>query len=208
MNKKEILDLIKDVDEESSVDEIIMGTDLYKSAQAVESLKADTVQSYLETTEAGKLIAQKIGDKRVTQAQKKQEEKIKKLVAEGVAKKISEMNPEKSEKDLEIEKLRAELSQSNRTNAEFMQKTEIRRENPNLTEDVIGILINEDPDITKANVSIFNNYVEKRIKEGIDVGIKERLKSGEYQPKGNASDESDSFLKSLEADFKKKAGLN
>lgn len=196
MNKKELLELIKDIGDEGSVDEVLSQSDFAKSLLEC-GLTLDAFKGKLNNNDFRSFM-DSVKDTHAAKALETwKTNNLNKLVEAELLKR----NPEKTPEQLQIEELtkKFELEQKQRKLSEQKSRLKDELREQNVDPRIVDLLINDDEDVTRANVKLYveanKNYIQKEVEN--------RLKAGEYTPPGGEADKA----KLLEAEIMKGFGL-
>jgi hypothetical protein len=198
MKKTDIMEFLKDLEDDADVDEVVKGNEgLAKLFE--KGLTIDDVKNFLDSDETGKQYLQSYADSKVTKGiQSWKDNNISKIVDAEILKR----NPSKSPQELEIENLKRQFEEEKQLRELSEQKSKLKDElkDKNVDPRIIELLINKDADVTRANVALYldanKNYVQKEVEK--------RIKEGQYTPPD--SDEKDQKSK-LTKDINKAFGL-
>ncbi|NFC29187.1 DUF4355 domain-containing protein [Clostridium botulinum] len=178
MLKKDLLELIKDIEDDKDVDEILStselatkfgGLDMFKQKintdkdfkSYMDSLKDQHLNKGLETWKANNLQS---------------------LIDE----KIKELYPEDDPKDLELKKLQQEMENMKKETLkkELTNKALKKMTDEGLPTDLVNFLVGTDEDSTVKNIDLF----KEKFTDKLETTVKERLKDNSYTPPSGGSD--------------------
>lgn len=181
MTKKELLNLIETIKEEENIDELIKGTDLAKSM-----LSLDNFKGLVATDSNFKSFMDSEKDKYSSKALETWKgNNLNKLIDEEIKKRF----PEKSEKDLELEKLKQEIEQmkTEKLREQLTNKALKIANEKKLPAEIVDFMLGNDEETTVKNIekfeSIFNDSLQNLVKE--------KVKDNSYTPpksEGNTGD--------------------
>ncbi|NFI38789.1 DUF4355 domain-containing protein [Clostridium botulinum] len=178
MLKKDLLELIKDIEDDKDVDEILAtselankfgGLDMFKQKintdkdlkSFVDSLKDQHLNKGLETWKSNNLES---------------------LVNE----KIKELYPEEDPKDLELKKLQQQMEdmKKEKIKEQLTNKALKKMTDEGLPTDLVNFLVGTDEDSTVKNIDLF----KEKFTDKLETTVKERLKDNSYTPPSGGSD--------------------
>jgi hypothetical protein len=198
MNKQELLQLVGEIEDDGSVDEVLSQTELAKTLLS----NGTTLDAFKEkiTNDADfKAFMDSEKDKHANKSLDSwKANNLQKLVDAEILKR----NPSKSPQELEIENLKKQFEEEKQLRELSEQKSKLKDElkDKNVDPRIIDLLINKDADVTRANVALYldanKNYVQKEVEK--------RIKEGQYTPP-NSDAEKDKKSK-LEKDMRKAFG--
>lgn len=196
MLKKDLLKLIEGIEDEGSVDEVLSQSDFAKSLVSSgltldafkEKVEEPDFKSYLDSIKDTHFI-------KALDTWKKNN--LNKLVEAELLKR----NPQKTPEQLKLEEMEQRLNESEKQRKLSDQKARIKGDETykGIDSKIIDLLVNEDEEITKANLAL---YVEGN-KPFIQAEIEKRLKDNQYTPPNDEVDKA----KQLEQDVYKAFGL-
>lgn len=169
MTKKELLELIKDLKDDDSIDEM--------SELASNFGSLDTFKRKIEDDKDFKSFIDSLKDKHASKSLETwKENNLSGLVDE----KIKELYPEEDPRDTELAKLKQEMEEMKReaTKEKLTNKALKIATEKNLPTDMVGFFIGEDEDSTLKNLETF----EKTFTDNLEAKVKERLKDNSYTP--------------------------
>ena len=175
MLKKELLELVKGVEDDKEVDKVLKGTDLYKSMLSLDNFK-DLVatnkdfKSYMDS-EKDKYNAKALETWKANNLEKLIDEKVK------------ELHPEEDPKDTELAKLKREMEnmKKEKTKEQLTNKALKIATEKDLPTDLVDYFIGQDEESTNKNLET----LEKVFTEKLQATVKERLKDNSYTPPKN-----------------------
>ena len=179
MTKKELLELIKDLEDDDSIDEI--------SELASKFGSLDTFKKKIEEDKEFKSFIDSVKDKHASKSLETwKENNLDKLIDE----KIKEMYPEEDPKDLELKKLKQEMENMKReAKREKLRNQALKiATEKGLPTDLVDYFIGENEETTLKNLETF----EKTFTENLETKVKERLKDNSYTPPSGDDDGSGS----------------
>lgn len=196
MKKSEILKLIENIEEEGSVDEVLSQSDFAKSL-VTSGLTLDAFKGKLTDPEFKSFIDSMKDTHFNTALETWKSNNLQKLIDAELIKKDPKLTPEQ----LKIEELTKKFEDAEKQRRISEQKSRLKDEmrDQNVDPRIIDLLINNDEDVTKANLQLYveanKNYIQKEVEN--------RLKDGQYTPPGSEADKA----KQAEADVMKIFGL-
>ncbi|NFI06003.1 DUF4355 domain-containing protein [Clostridium botulinum] len=196
MFKKDLLKLIENIEDEGSVDEVLSQSDFAKSLLS-SGLTLDAFKEKENDTEF-KSYLDSIKDTHFTKALETwKANNLNKMVEAELLKR----NPSKTPEQLKLEEMEQRLNESEKQRKLSDQKSRIKSDEiyKGIDPTIVDLLINEDEEITKANLAL---YIEKN-KPFVQSEIEKRLKDNQYTPPSNEADKA----KQLEQDVYKAFGL-
>ncbi|NFO30956.1 DUF4355 domain-containing protein [Clostridium botulinum] len=196
MFKKDLLKLTENIEDEGSVDEVLSQSDFAKSLLS-SGLTLDAFKEKENDTEF-KSYLDSIKDTHFTKALETwKANNLNKMVEAELLKR----NPSKTPEQLKLEEMEQRLNESEKQRKLSDQKSRIKSDGiyKEIDPTIVDLLINEDEEITKANLAL---YIEKN-KPFVQAEIEKRLKDNQYTPPSNEADKA----KQLEQDVYKAFGL-
>ncbi|WML44082.1 DUF4355 domain-containing protein [Neobacillus sp. PS3-40] len=128
----------------------------------------DGVKGFLESNEDGKKLFQSLSDSKVTQGiDSFKKNNLQKLLDDEIKKRF----PEKDEKDIQLENIKAELAkiQSEKVRESLTNKAMKIANEQKLPLDLVEYFIGEDEDKTTSNLtklkSVFENHIQSMVEE-------------------------------------------
>lgn len=178
MKKSELLNLVSSLSDDDNVLEILKNNEQLKVLQEV---NFDSVKSYLETKEDGKMYLQKFADSKVTAGIKTwKENNLQKLIDKAV---LDATGKNKEPWQIEMDKMRAEMEQEKALNAKILRESKAKdllTAKGLKTELLPYINLGEDDEAmtnTINNLSVFVNDI-------VSDQVKTVMASGSYTPPG------------------------
>ena len=173
MKKKDLLELLVDIEEDGIVDEILQGTDLYKSRLSLDSFK-----DLVATDKEFKSFLDSEKDKHADKVLKTfKANNLEKLIEAEVLKRTGKTETPEQKAIRELQEQLANMGKE-KEKAERIAKYKdvlVKKKIPSQLSDFI---LGEDDDITDANINIF----EDAMKTYVESKVKERLKDSKYTP--------------------------
>ena len=173
MKKKDLLELLVDIEEDGIVDEILQGTDLYKSRLSLDSFK-----DLVATDREFKSFLDSEKDKHADKVLKTfKANNLEKLIEAEVLKKTGKTETPEQKAIRELQEQLANMGKE-KEKAERIAKYKdvlVKKKIPSQLSDFI---LGEDDDVTDANINIF----EDAMKTYVESKVKERLKDSKYTP--------------------------
>ncbi|MBY6797085.1 DUF4355 domain-containing protein [Clostridium botulinum] len=178
MLKKDLLELIKDIEDDKDVDEILSTSELANKFGGL-----DTFKQKINTDKDFKSYIDSLKDTHLNKGLDTwKANNLQNLIDE----KIKELYPEDDPKDLELKKLQQEM--------ENMKKEKIKEQLTNkalkiatekgLPTDLVDYFIGQDEETTNKNLET----LEKVFTDKLETTVKERLKDNSYTPPSGGSD--------------------
>lgn len=178
MKKSELLNLVSTLNDDDSVLEILKGNEKLK---ALQEITFDSVKSYLENKEDGKMYLQKFADSKVTAGIKTwKDNNLQKLIDKAV---LDATGKNKEPWQIEMDKMRAEMEQEKALNAKILRESKAKdllTAKGLKTELLPYINLGEDDEAmtnTINNLSVFVNDI-------VSDQVKTVMASGSYTPPG------------------------
>lgn len=178
MKKSELLNLVSSLENDDNVLEILKNNEQLKSLQEV---NFDSVKSYLENKEDGKMYLQKFADSKVTAGIKTwKDNNLQKLIDKAV---LDATGKNKEPWQIEMDKMKAEMEQEKAKNAKILRESKAKdllTAKGLKTELLPYINLGEDDEAmtnTINNLSIFVNDI-------VSDQVKTVMASGSYTPPG------------------------
>lgn len=173
MKKKDLLELLNDIEEDGVIDEILQETDLYKS-----SLTLDNFKQKVATDDSFKKYMESSNDKHFDKALKTwKANNLEKLIEAEVLKRTGKTETPEQKAIRELQEQLANMGKE-KEKAERIAKYKdvlVKKKIPSQLSDFI---LGEDDDVTEANINIF----EDAMKTYVESKVKERLKDSKYTP--------------------------
>ena len=178
MKKSELLNLVSSLGNDDNVLEILKNNEQLKSLQEV---NFDSVKSYLENKEDGKMYLQKFADSKVTAGIKTwKDNNLQKLIDKAV---LDATGKNKEPWQIEMDKMKAEMEQEKAKNAKILRESKAKdllTAKGLKTELLPYINLGEDDEAmtnTINNLSVFVNDI-------VSDQVKTVMASGSYTPPG------------------------
>ena len=178
MLKKELLELIKDIEDDKDVDEILATSELANKFGGL-----DTFKQKINTDKDFKSFVDSLKDQHLNKGLETWKQNNLQSLIDG---KIKELYPEDDPKDTELVKLKQEMENMKRekikeqlTNKALKIATE-----KGLPTDLIDYFIGQDEETTNKNLET----LEKVFTDKLETTVKERLKDNSYTPPSGGSD--------------------
>ena len=178
MKKSELLNLVSSLGNDDNVLEILKNNEQLKSLQEV---NFDSVKSYLENKEDGKMYLQKFADSKVTAGIKTwKDNNLQKLIDKAV---LDATGKNKEPWQIEMDKMRAEMEQEKALNAKILRESKAKdllTAKGLKTELLPYINLGDDDESmnnTINNLSVFVNDI-------VSDQVKTVMASGSYTPPG------------------------
>ena len=172
MNKQELLDLIKDMEDTAEVDNILAETDLAKSI-----LTVDRIKPLLENEPDLRSHIDSLKDKHLAKGLETfKKNNLEKLVQAELLKR----NPNKTPEQLRIEELERKFEQAEKEKARFQMESKFKDtlNEKGIPSKLLDFVLSEDEETTLANITIFEDVMKSTIEKGIN----DKLKGGSYVP--------------------------
>ena len=173
MKKKELLELLNDIEEDGVIDEVLQGTDLYKSRLSLDSFK-----DLVATDKEFKSFLDSEKDKHADKVLKTfKANNLEKLIEAEVLKRTGKTETPEQKAIRELQEQLANMGKE-KEKAERIAKYKdvlVKKKIPSQLSDFI---LGEDDDVTDANINIF----EDAMKTYVESKVKERLKDSKYTP--------------------------
>ena len=178
MKKSELLNLVSSLSDDDNVLEILKNNEQLKVLQEV---NFDSVKSYLENKEDGKMYLQKFADSKVTAGIKTwKDNNLQKLIDKAV---LDATGKNKEPWQIEMDKMKAEMEQEKAKNAKILRESKAKdllTAKGLKTELLPYINLGEDDEAmtnTINNLSVFVNDI-------VSDQVKTVMASGSYTPPG------------------------
>ena len=178
MKKSELLNLVSSLENDDNVLEILKNNEHWKSLQEI---TFDSVKSYLENKEDGKMYLQKFADSKVTAGIKTwKDNNLQKLIDKAV---LDATGKNKEPWQIEMDKMKAEMEQEKAKNAKILRESKAKdllTAKGLKTELLPYINLGEDDEAmtnTINNLSVFVNDI-------VSDQVKTVMASGSYIPPG------------------------
>lgn len=196
MKKSELLNLVSSLENDDNVLEILKNNEQLKSLQEV---NFDSVKSYLENKEDGKMYLQKFADSKVTAGIKTwKDNNLQKLIDKAV---LDATGKNKEPWQIEMDKMKAEMEQEKAKNAKILRESKAKdllTAKGLKTELLPYINLGEDDEAmtnTINNLSVFVNDI-------VSDQVKTVMASGSYTPP-DGDDSTTSLYSQITQMFKK-----
>ena len=196
MKKSELLNLVSSLENDDNVLEILKNNEQLKSLQEV---NFDSVKSYLENKEDGKMYLQKFADSKVTAGIKTwKDNNLQKLIDKAV---LDATGKNKEPWQIEMDKMKAEMEQEKAKNAKILRESKAKdllTAKGLKTELLPYINLGEDDESmnnTINNLSVFVNDI-------VSDQVKTVMASGSYTPP-DGDDSTTSLYSQITQMFKK-----
>lgn len=178
MLKKEILELLKDIDDEGSVDEVLTQTDLYKS-----SLSLDNFKNLIATDKEYKSFMDSEKDKHAEKAKATALENFKmkdmQTLIEAEVLKRTGKNETPEQKALRELQEKFDKLEKEKARAEKISKYKDILNEKKIPSKIGEFLLNsDDEDVINANITLF----EEQLKPYVDEKVNIRLGDSSYNP--------------------------
>lgn len=178
MLKSELLELIKDIEDDKDVDETLATSELATKFGGLEAFKQK-----INTDKEFKSFIDSLKDTHLSKGiETWKTNNLQKLIDE----KVKELYPEDDPKDLELKKLQQQM--------EDMKKETLRKELTNkalkkmtdegLPTDLVDFLVGADEETTTKNIDLF----KEKFTSKLETTVKERLKDNSYTPPAGGSE--------------------
>lgn len=178
MKKSELLNLVSSLENDDNVLEILKNNEQLK---ALQEISFDSVKSYLENKEDGKMYLQKFADSKVTAGIKTwKDNNLQKLIDKAV---LDATGKNKEPWQIEMDKMKAEMEQEKAKNAKILRESKAKdllTSKGLKTELLPYINLGEDDEAmtnTINNLSVFVNDI-------VSDQVKTVMASGSYTPPG------------------------
>ncbi|EDT87308.1 DUF4355 domain-containing protein [Clostridium botulinum] len=178
MLKKDLLELIKDIEDDKDVDEILATSEL-----ATKFGGLDMFKQKINTDKDFKSFMDSEKDKYNSKALETwKQNNLQSLIDE----KIKELYPEDDPKDLELKKLQQQMEdmKKEKIKEQLTNKALKKMTDEGLPTDLVNFLVGTDEDSTVKNIDLF----KEKFTEKLETTVKERLKDNSYTPPSGGSD--------------------
>ena len=173
MKKKDLLELLVDIEEDGIVDEILQGTDLYKSRLSLDSFK-----DLVATDREFKSFLDSEKDKHADKVLKTfKANNLEKLIEAEVLKRTGKTETPEQKAIRELQEQLANMGKE-KEKAERIAKYKDVLAKKKIPSQLSDFILGEDDDVTDANINIF----EDAMKTYVENKVKERLKDSKYTP--------------------------
>ena len=178
MKKSELLNLVSALNDDDSVLEILKSNEKLK---ALQEITFDSVKSYLENKEDGKMYLQKFADSKVTAGIKTwKENNLQKLIDKAT---FDAQGKNKEPWQIEMDKMRAEMEQEKAKNAKIMKESnakDLLTSKGLKTELLPYINLGDDDESMTNSINNLSNYID----DIVSAQVKTIMASGSYIPPG------------------------
>ena len=173
MKKKDLLELLNDIDEDGNIDEILQETDLYKS-----SLTLDNFKQKVATDKEFKSFLDSEKDKHADKVLKTfKANNLEKLIDAEVLKRTGKNETPEQKAIRELQEQLANMGKE-KEKAERIAKYKDVLAEKKIPSNLTSFILGEDDEVTEANINIF----EDAMKTYVESKVKERLKDSKYTP--------------------------
>lgn len=173
MKKKDLLELLVDIEEDGIVDEILQGTDLYKSRLSLDSFK-----DLVATDKEFKSFLDSEKDKHADKVLKTfKANNLEKLIDAEVLKRTGKNETPEQKAIRELQEQLANMGKE-KEKAERIAKYKDVLAEKKIPSNLTSFILGEDDEVTEANINIF----EDAMKTYVENKVKERLKDSKYTP--------------------------
>ena len=173
MKKKELLELLNDIEEDGVIDEVLQETDLYKS-----SLTLDNFKQKVATDDSFKKYIESSNDKHFDKALKTwKANNLEKLIDAEVLKRTGKNETPEQKAIRELQEQLANMGKE-KEKAERIAKYKDVLAEKKIPSNLTSFILGEDDEVTEANINIF----EDAMKTYVENKVKERLKDSKYTP--------------------------
>lgn len=192
MLKKDLLELIKDIDDNESIDEILKGTDFAKSMLSIDNFK-----KLVATNKEYKAFLDSEKDKHYSKALETwKANNLEKIINEEIRKR----NPARDEKDIALEELQRKIeAMEEEKQYEKLKNIALKKATEKkLPTEIVDYFIGKDEEVTLNNL----NKLEDVFNKQLETVVQERLKGSSYTPPknngNNINDTYDNLLKNAD----------
>lgn len=178
MKKSELLEVLKDIADDSEINETIQGIEGLAKPFDINSIGLDQFKQVLEGNKEVKAYYQSALDSGIGKGVATFKEKTLPGIIEEELKKAN--NKKKTPEQIELEELKAkfEALEKEKTKADMTSKyTKVLTEK-GLNADLINFVLGENDETTTQNIE----SIEKIINGAVDNGVKNKLSSSSYTP--------------------------
>ncbi|HBF0595575.1 TPA: DUF4355 domain-containing protein [Clostridioides difficile] len=182
MLKKEVLELLKEIEDDVEIDSLLQSTDLFKSASD-KKLTMEEFRELINNDANFKAIVDSEKNKYHNEALENFKKKdMQTLISAEVLKRTG---ANETEEQRAIRELRESLDklEKEKQHAEKISKYKDVLVEKNIPTNLIEYLLSDDDDKTNANIEIFENSMKQYVQSKVD----ERIKDGSYVPPGKDS---------------------
>ncbi|MCC0682738.1 DUF4355 domain-containing protein [Clostridioides sp. ES-S-0005-03] len=179
MLKKEVLELLKEIEDDAEIDSLLQSTDLFKSA----SDKKITIEEFRELinndTDFKTFIDSEKNKYHSEALENFKKKDMQTLISAEVLKRTG---ANETEEQKAIRELRESLNklEKEKKHAEKVSKYKDILVEKKIPTNLIEYLLSDDDDKTNANIEIFENSMKQYVQSRVD----ERIKDGSYVPPG------------------------
>lgn len=201
MKKSELMDLLKDIDENSEINEAIQDIEGLAKPLDITSVGLEDFKNVLESNKEIKAYIQSSIDSGVGKGVASFKEKtLPRLIKEGVEK---AKNINKTPEQIELEEIKQKLAnmEAEKTKAEMSSKFTKVLSNKGLSTELLQFVLGTDEDTTNANIET----LEKLINSSVTNGIKAKIT--ENPPIPSKGEGSECFNDGVEKAFYEKNGI-
>ncbi|AKP44670.1 Uncharacterised protein [Clostridioides difficile] len=182
MLKKEVLELLKEIEDDAEIDSLLQSTDLFKSASD-KKLTIEEFRELINNDANFKAIIDNEKNKYHSEALENFKKKdMQTLISAEVLKRTG---ANETEEQKAIRELRESLDKLKKEKqyAEKVSKYKDILVEKKIPTNLIEYLLSDDDDKTNANIEIFENSMKQYVQSKVD----ERIKDGSYVPPGKDS---------------------
>ncbi|WP_262808088.1 DUF4355 domain-containing protein, partial [Clostridioides difficile] len=182
MLKKEVLELLKEIEDDAEIDSLLQSTDLFKSASD-KKLTIEEFRELINNDANFKAIIDSEKNKYHSEALENFKKKdMQTLISAEVLKRTG---ANETEEQKAIRELRESLNklEKEKQYAEKVSKYKDILVEKKIPTNLIEYLLSDDDDKTNANIEIFENSMKQYVQSKVD----ERIKDGSYVPPGKDS---------------------
>ncbi|MEJ4024274.1 DUF4355 domain-containing protein [Clostridioides difficile] len=182
MLKKEVLELLKEIEDDAEIDSLLQSTDLFKSASD-KKLTIEEFRELINNDANFKAIIDSEKNKYHSEALENFKKKdMQTLISAEVLKRTG---ANETEEQKAIRELRESLNklEKEKQHAEKISKYKDILVEKKIPTNLIEYLLSDDDDKTNANIEIFENSMKQYVQSRVD----ERIKDGSYVPPGKDS---------------------
>ncbi|AWH79529.1 DUF4355 domain-containing protein [Clostridioides difficile] len=182
MLKKEVLELLKEIEDDAEIDSLLQSTDLFKSASD-KKLTIEEFRELINNDANFKAIIDSEKNKYHSEALENFKKKdMQTLISAEVLKRTG---ANETEEQKAIRELRESLNklEKEKQHAEKISKYKDILVEKKIPTNLIEYLLSDDDDKTNANIEIFENSMKQYVQSKVD----ERIKDGSYVPPGKDS---------------------
>ncbi|KPI46398.1 hypothetical protein KW94_20020 [Clostridioides difficile] len=179
MLKKEVLELLKEIEDDAEIDSLLQSTDLFKSASD-KKLTIEEFRELINNDTDFKAFIDSEKNKYHSEALENFKKKdMQTLISAEVLKRTG---ANETEEQKAIRELRESLNklEKEKKHAEKVSKYKDVLIEKKIPTNLIEYLLSDDDDKTNANIEIFENSMKQYVQSRVD----ERIKDGSYVPPG------------------------